>query len=63
MPRTWQSADATLRSLQAQASGEVDEVAFLNTTMNQSDEEDEVDAALAEGRSSCTLGVPVGSDE
>ena len=41
----------------------VDEVAFLNTTMNQSDEEDEVDAALAEGRSSCTLGVPVGSDE
>ena len=41
----------------------VDEVAFLNTTMNQSDEEDEVDAAQAKGRSSGTLGVPVGSDE
>ena len=33
----------------------VDEVVFLNTTMNQSDEEDEAEAALAEGRSPGTL--------
>ena len=33
----------------------VDEVVFLNTTLNQSDEEDEAEAALAESGSPSTL--------
>ena len=33
----------------------VDEVVFLNTTLNQSDEEEEAEAALAEGHSPGTL--------
>ena len=36
-------------------SDKVDEVVFLNTTMDQSDEEDEAEAALAEGCSPSTL--------